>query len=124
MDDDAKAEVMTLPSGTADALQGKNTGVQHAIKSASGSKVMVLETVLKECGLIPSSGKTEDTRGSTSLGSQRIEAERQRWMQVRHVVLTDNIHFNPHTPAIHPPFIHTIYAIHTCPYHPHYTVHL
>ena len=78
--DDAKAEV-TLPL-TIDTPKGTNMGDQE-VKSSSGSRVMVLETVLKECGLIPLAGATKDTPDSSAFGSQLPEVERQRWMQVR-----------------------------------------
>ena len=78
--DDAKTEV-TLPL-TIDTPEGTNMGDQE-VKSSSGSRVMVLETVLKECGLIPLAGATKDTPDSSAFGSQLPEVERQRWMQVR-----------------------------------------
>ena len=83
MDNDAKAGVAQpltigmIPEGDKDA-----PGEQVVKSSSAGSKFMVLDTVLKECGLmLPAySGSTKNTPEMSEL--QLLELERQRWLEV------------------------------------------
>ena len=64
--------------------EGNKTGEQVVKSSSAGSKVMVLDTVLKECGLIHPADSGSTKKPPDTSGSQQLELERQQWMQVRH----------------------------------------
>ena len=84
MDDDANKSDDHLPTNDKSEIpEGSNAGEQQVVKSYSGSKVMVLETLLKECGLIVDGTPKDNPDSLLAQGSRLPEVERQRWMRVR-----------------------------------------